>query len=123
MSASTIVDPNTGKCAAALGVVLDRDNAAATKLSSQIRALGGGWRAGLEAWHACGLRFALLIAPNPDRMRRRAPLLLAAKDPETLSTVLRTGCAMLDNITCAWLSAIAPDVGGLVDEELLRIPP
>jgi hypothetical protein len=110
----------TAETAQSLAAVLDAKHKNKGALSKHFLSLGGGWHTGFEAWRASGLRFALLIAPNLDRIHRRAPLLLAARDEEALRAIMRAGCAMLDDVTCAWLRAIEPDVAWLVDEELLR---
>lgn len=66
--------------------------------------LGGGWRSGISIFAARpDMRYALLIAPTPGRIRKRAPYLLMAPDLLTLTAATHHVCGMLSDVTCKWV--------------------
>jgi hypothetical protein len=98
----------------AVAIVLDctTDNETVERL----RAFGAGWRFGIDTWRDTQLPFLILVAPNEDRIRRGAPLVLAAEDVAQAAAI---ACAHLDDVQCAWWFACSTETRRAVEPVLL----
>jgi hypothetical protein len=88
---------------------------------NDVASLGGGWRVGVETWRAMRVMpHAILIAPNKFRIKRRAPLLLAARNLQGLEEAARRACSLLDDVLCAWIKLGDSEANAVVEREMLR---
>lgn len=99
-------------------LVGDRAHLADFKTACQ--RLGGGWLEGAQVWEASTeMPYVVLLAHEQIRVRRRAPLVMLARDSESLRAAVRNACSRLSNVTCAWVRLLEPETQSLVDQVLL----
>lgn len=96
------------------------DRAHVADVVAACQKLGGGWIDGGQLWEASPeMPFVVLLAHEPLRIRRRAPVVVLARDAASLQTAVRTACGLLSDITCAWIRLLDPQAQQLVDQVLL----
>lgn len=101
------------KSASAIVLAVERSRIDAGRRLVQV--MGGGWRSGFEAWAALpSMPYALLIAPDPARIRAAAPYVLTAVDLDTLAATTRAVCSGLSDVTCAWMHVLEPEAKDVV---------
>jgi hypothetical protein len=66
-------------------------------------ALGGGWKTGVQLWRELSLDYALLLADSRARIEKLAPIVLVARDCETLLEAVNQVCARLAGRECVWM--------------------
>ena len=82
--------------------------------------LGGGWIEGGQLWEASpAMDYVVLLAHEPRRIARRAPLVILVRDGAALQAAVREACEKLDDVTCAWIRLLDPEAQRLVDKVLL----
>lgn len=65
--------------------------------------LGGGWLQAATIWKGTDSPYLILIANNPTRIARAAPMALMVVSESDLEWAIGKACTLLDDVKCLWM--------------------